>query len=203
MTSNYDPKPGRWMLPLVILAMVAFTYLFVSEIPSAATASSVPEDGNGTGGPTTTSPDGQSTTTALVVIDLDAQAYIDTLGGLQTRLVDMQGQLAAANTSWDASPRTITFDQALTEFSAVAQAASSVAAEVQALTPPESLASAHTAAVQASQLAADAANAALAGLRAPSPDTGEGRRAAVADFDNAKNSFAEAVTAASTAASIN
>ena len=31
MTSNYDPKPGRWMLPLVVLAMVAFTYLFVRE----------------------------------------------------------------------------------------------------------------------------------------------------------------------------
>ena len=36
MTTNYDPKPGRWMLPLVVLAMVAFTYLFVRELPASA-----------------------------------------------------------------------------------------------------------------------------------------------------------------------
>lgn len=204
MTSSYDPKPGRWMLPLVILAMVAFTYLFVRELPSAASATSLPEDGTGTtsdGTATTTTPDGESTTTAPVVVDPAAQAYIDSLGGFQTRLVDLQGQLGAANTAWDADPRTITFDQAEVEFAAVGQAAAGLVGEVQALTPPEGLVDAHAAVVAAIQQAADAANASLAGLRAPSPDTGEARRTAVANFDTAVAAFAEAVGAATTAAS--
>jgi hypothetical protein len=103
------------MLPLVILAMVAFTYLFVRELPSAASASSTTEDGTDTtgAGPATTSTPGEgATTTAPVVVDPAAQEYIDSLGSFQTSLVDLQGQLGAANTAWDADPRTITFDQA-------------------------------------------------------------------------------------------
>lgn len=202
MTSNYDPRPGRWMLPLVILAMVAFTYLFVRELPSAASASTTTEEGTGlTGSPTTATSTPGVTTTGPVVIDPAAQEYIDSLGGFQTRLVDLQGQLGAANTAWDADPRTITFDQAEAEFSAVAQAAAALVGELQALVPPESLTDAHTSAVAAAQQAADAANAALAGLRAPAPDTGEGRRTAVVNFDAAVTAFAEAVSAATEAAS--
>ena len=204
MTANYDPKPGRWMLPLVILAMVAFTYLFVRELPSAASASSTTEGGTGTSGAgtaTTSTPDEGASTTASVVTDPAAQEYIDSLGGFQTRLVDLQGQLGAANTAWDADPRTITFDQAEAEFASVAQAAAALVGELQAIVPPETLADAHTSVVAAAQQAADAANAALAGLRAPAPDTGEARRTAVANFDTAVAAFAEAVTAATNAAS--
>lgn len=203
MTSNYDPRPGRWMLPLVILAMVAFTYLFVRELPSAASASTTTEEGTALTGSTTTatSEPGVSTTTGAVVVDPAAQAYIDRLGGFQTRLVDLQGQLGAANTAWDADPRTITFDQAEAEFSAVAQAAAALVGELQALVPPETLTDAHTSVVAAAQQAADAANAALAGLRAPSPDTGEGRRIAVVNFDAAVTAFADAVAATTEAAS--
>lgn len=32
MTFSTDPKPGRWILPLIILAMVGFTYVFVSSL---------------------------------------------------------------------------------------------------------------------------------------------------------------------------
>jgi hypothetical protein len=200
MTSNYDPKPGRWMLPLVILAMVAFTYLFVRELPSAASATSVPNGtGTTTNGLATTTTEGDSTSTTSGVIDPAAQAYLDALGGFQTRLVDLQGQLGAANTAWDADPRTITFDQAEAEFAAVAQAAAALVGEVQALAPPEGLTDAHAAVVTAIQQAADAANASLTGLRAPSPDTGEARRAAVASFDTAVAAFAEAVGAATAA----
>jgi uncharacterized protein YukE len=32
--SNPDPKPGRWILPLIIIGMVGFTYFFVSSLPT-------------------------------------------------------------------------------------------------------------------------------------------------------------------------
>ena len=36
MAINPDPKPGRWILPLVVLGMVAFTYFFVRALPSGS-----------------------------------------------------------------------------------------------------------------------------------------------------------------------
>ena len=35
--SKEDPKHGRWILPLVVLALVAFTYTFVNNLPAAET----------------------------------------------------------------------------------------------------------------------------------------------------------------------
>jgi hypothetical protein len=187
MTSNYDPKPGRWMLPMVVLAMVAFTYLFVRELPSAATTSTEPT--NGTTSTTGTTLPGETTTT----LPTDAAGYIDTLTGFQTRLTDLQTQLSAANSGFDARPRTVTYDQAQAAFVAVRDAAAALAAEVEATAPPEGYADAHQAVVSAATQAASAANDALTGLQAPAPDTGEGRRAGVAAFDAAAAAFATAV----------
>ncbi|MFN2485623.1 MAG: hypothetical protein ABR609_03265 [Acidimicrobiia bacterium] len=193
MTTNYDPKPGRWMLPLVVLAMVAFTYLFVRELPAAA--------GGDTDGSTTTTEVGATTTTVLdatttttpVVVDPETQAYLDTLASYQNRMTDFQTQLAAANSGWDANPRTITFDQAEAAFIAVVEGVSALASEAAELVPPGPLAEGHAAVATAAQQAADAAIAALDGLRAPSPDTGETRRNAVAAFDTAVAAFGQAI----------
>lgn len=185
------------MLPLVILAMVAFTYLFVRELPAAAEA---PDDGSTTTIPsletsTTAGPEG-STTTATIILDEAGQAYVDSLPAYEIRMTELQTQLAAANSGWDSTPRTVTFDQAEEAFIAVAEGASALAAEIGAITPPPVLAEAHNAINAAAAQAAEAANNALAGLRAPSPDTGEGRRNAVAAFDLAVAAFAEAIDAA-------
>ncbi len=196
MTSNYDPKPGRWMLPLVVLAMVAFTYLFVRELPSAASAN---EGGELTGTTTliTTSTTGgdETTTTTGAVVDATTQAYLDSLTASQSTLSNLQTELASANAGWDANPKTITFDQAEEAFISVAEGAAVLVGEVQAATVPADLIEAHNAVIAAAQQAADAASRALAGLRAPSPDTGEGRRAAVNDFDAAVTAFNDAVAA--------
>jgi hypothetical protein len=104
--------------------------------------------------------------------------------------------LAAANSGWDANPRTVTFDQAEDAFVAVAEGASALAAELSAVAPPPALTETHNAIATAAQQAAEAANNSLAGLRAPSPDTGEARRTAVAAFDAAVTAFSDAIAAA-------
>ena len=200
MTSNYDPKPGRWMLPLVVLAMVAFTYLFVRELPSAASANENGENTGSTSSTTsTTGADGATTTTGGEV-DATTQAYLDSLAGFQSTLANLQTELAAANAGWDANPKTITFDQAEEAFISVAEGAAALVGEVQAATVPAALVEAHNVVVAAAQQAADAGSQALAGLRAPSPDTGEQRRAAVNAFDAAVTAFNDAVQAAVDAA---
>ena len=200
MTSNYDPKPGRWMLPLVVLAMVAFTYLFVRELPSAASANENGENTGSTSSTTSTTGTDGATTTTGGEVDATTQAYLDSLAGFQSTLANLQTELAAANAGWDANPKTITFDQAEEAFISVAEGAAALVGEVQAATVPAALVEAHNVVVAAAQQAADAGSQALAGLRAPSPDTGEQRRAAVNAFDAAVTAFNDAVQAAVDAA---
>ena len=200
MTSNYDPKPGRWMLPLVVLAMVAFTYLFVRELPSAASANEAGLPTASTSGTTSTTEGEGITTTTGAEVDATTQAYLDSLAGFQSTLSNLQTELASANAGWDANPKTITFDQAEEAFISVAEGAAVLVGEAQAATVPAPLVEAHNGVIAAAQQAADAGGRALSGLRAPSPDTGEARRAAVNDFDAAVTAFNDAVQAASTAA---
>jgi hypothetical protein len=199
MTSNYDPKPGRWMLPLVVLAMVAFTYLFVRELPSAASANENGETSGSTSSTTSTTGADGATTTTSGEVDGTTQAYLDSLAGFQSTLSNLQTELASANAGWDANPKTITFDQAEEAFISVAEGSAALVGEVQAATVPAALVEAHNVVIAAAQQAADAGGRALAGLRAPSPDTGEPRRAAVNEFDAAVTAFNEAVQAASAA----
>lgn len=191
MSSNYDPKPGRWMLPLVVLAMVAFTYVFVRELPSAATSSTVPGNGGSTTSTTDTTVPGESTTSTT--ISLDAQAYVDALEGFNIRLTDLRTNLSAANTGFDSNPRTIDFDQAEEAFVGVQTATATLSQEVQALIPPAGYEEAHAAVVAAADQAVAAIAQALDGLQAPAPDTGEGRRAGVVAFDTAASAFSTAV----------
>ena len=201
MTTNYDPKPGRWMLPLVVLAMVAFTYLFVRELPSAASANQNGASTTSTTSDTTSTTDADgATTTSQVEVDSTTQAYLDSLAGFQSTLSNLQTELASANAGWDANPKTITFDQAEEAFVSVAEGAAALVGEVQAATVPADLVEAHNAIISGAQQAADSGGRALAGLRAPSPDTGEGRRAAVNEFDAAVGAFNDAVAAATAAA---
>ena len=199
MTTNYDPKPGRWMLPLVVLAMVAFTYLFVRELPASAGGDSDESTTTTAFGATTTSDGDTTSTTFPLELDQATQVYLETVAAYQTRMADLQTQLASANSGWDADPRTVTFDQAEAAFIQVAEGASALATESAALVPPDALGEQHAAVATSAQQAADAANAALAGLRAPSPDTGEARRDAVAAFDTAVAAFGQAIADANPA----
>ena len=144
--------------------------------------------------------DGATTTTGGGEVDGTTQAYLDSLAGFQTTLSNLQTELASANAGWDANPKTITFDQAEEAFIAVAEGSAALVGEVQAATVPAALVEAHNVVIAAAQQAADAGGRALAGLRAPSPDTGEARRAAVNEFDAAVTAFNEAVQAANAAA---
>jgi hypothetical protein len=193
MSSNYDPKPGRWMLPLVVLAMVAFTYIFVRELPSAATTSTVPGNGGTSTSTSTTDTTVPGETTTPTTLAPDAQAYVEALDVFQTRLTDLQTSLSAANTGFDADPRTVSYDQAEAAFIVVSTDTTALSNEITALVPPAGFEDAHATVIAAAQQAVNAIDQALVGLRAPAPDTGEGRRAGVQAFDAAAEAFSTAV----------
>lgn len=202
MALNPDPKPGRWILPLVVLGMVAFTYFFVRALPgedvtaspdtSAPTATSTPED---TGD---TSPSTDTTTPA--VVDPAAQAYLDGVGEVLTGLEGLQREMSAVNGGFDADPRTVEYSDAVDRLKTLATQADDLVAQMDTLTPPEALTTNHETIRTAVVTGAAAAEEAVAGLQ--STDDGSQRRNAVAAFDQAVSDLQTAVTNARSAAGV-
>lgn len=190
MAVNPDPRPGRWLLPLVILGMVLFTYVFVQALPGAEGDGT---DLSGDATTTTTLADATSsttTTTEAVVLDPSVQAYLDGITALETELTGFQTEMASINAQWDSPDRTVTYqdtEAALVDLAARVQAWSEGLA---AIVAPLGLENVHTVLTAAAAEAANAADAVVAGLQ--SSDTGEARRAALDAFDEAVRAFTAA-----------
>lgn len=198
MAVNPDPKPGRWILPLVILGMIAFTYFFVRSLPEASPDTTLvagPSTTAGVGG------DGSTTTvpgaTGSTVNDA-AATYLAELDRINGELAALDAELTAVNTGFDADPREIEYSDAEPRFEAVVAGAQGLADQVAALVPPPGLEANQEALSGAIGLAADAAAEALAGLQ--SDDPGDLRRAAVAAFTTAATDFDAEVENARSAA---
>lgn len=197
MAVNPDPKPGRWILPLVILGMIAFTYFFVKSLPEAspdttlagATTTTAPEEGS-----TSTQPGGTGT------IDDATQAYLDDLGSINDQLSVLNTELVAINDGFDADPREIEFGEAGTRMETVANDTQDLSDQLAALTAPPDLESNQQSLIASISVAAQAASEALSGLR--STDTGELRRAAVAAYTSAVSDFGVEVENTRTAAGV-
>jgi hypothetical protein len=123
MTFSTDPKPGRWILPLIILAMVGFTYVFVSsleeQVPTETEAGldlPVLETTTTTVAPvieTTTTTEGPS----------EREAYAEEMQGYLSELLALNDQFQAINSEFES--------QAVT-FSATEEGMEATIAEFQA-----------------------------------------------------------------------
>ena len=203
MAMNPDPKPGRWILPLVVLGMVAFTYFFVRALPTGtaetpsdtslpSAATTVPDDGEPGPGSSTTLPD--------TAADPAVQAYLDGAQAVLTSLEELQREMASVNGGFDADPRTVDYQDAVDRLGTLAEQADGLVEEIDALTPPETVATIHEAIRTAITTAAAAADETLAGLQ--STDDGTQRRNAVAAFDTAVSDLQTAVANARSAAGL-
>lgn len=195
MAVNPDPKPGRWILPLVILGMIAFTYFFVRELPEAS-----PETTLAGGETTTTSPGGSTTTTPGGVVDPEILAYVEQVETINDSLQVLKTELVAANTGFDADPQEVAFDEAETRFAAVDTQTAALLDQFNALTPPANLQANHAVLATELEFASLAAGDALAGLT--SEDPGTLRRNAVEGYVQASDNFAAEVVNLRTAAGI-
>lgn len=197
MAVNPDPKPGRWILPLVILAMIAFTYFFVRELPEAAPGSTVAAGDTTT---TTLGGDGSTTSTAAGPVDPAVQAYVDEVRSISNDLAAQGTELQTANAGFDADPREVQYPDAVSRFEAVIAATQALLGRMEALTAPEGLDANHQALLNGLTTAVGAAEDALAGLQ--SDDPGVVRRSAVEAFGNSVADFAEEVTVLEQAAGV-
>lgn len=198
MAVNPDPKPGRWILPLVVLGMIAFTYFFVRELPEASTETTlVPSagetsttegaggEGDGDGGTTTTT-GGEST------VDPATQAYLDEIDSINEELQLQRTELVTVNDAFNQDPREVEFSEAEDRFEAIEAASQQLVDRLEAAVAPEALAANHASLLASINLAADSITEALEGLR--STDTGERRNRAVEAYTTAASDYDTEVT---------
>jgi hypothetical protein len=194
MAVNPDPRPGRWLLPLVILAMVGFTYVFVESLPAAESdLQDLTEDATTTSTTSTTVDEGGSdstTTTTTTPTSPEVVAYLEQVTEAEGEIIGLQAEMGSINSAWDADPREISYGDAEAALQDLAARVATWADEVEAIPPPVGLEDAHDLLGEFAQATADAAAEVLVGLQAP--DTGEARRAALEQFDTAVRGFTAA-----------
>jgi hypothetical protein len=183
MAVNPDPKPGRWILPLVILGMVAFTYFFVRELPAASPDTTL------AGGTTTTTVSSGSTTTSIGTGD-EVSAYLDEIDRINGELQLLKTELVTSNSQFDSDE--IDFETTQTRFRAVETGTQALETDFDALTPPSGLEVNHDAMKADLAFCSAAATDAISGL--VSTDPGDQRRSAVDAYATSAEEFNTEVT---------
>ena len=206
MMSNPDPRPGRWVLPLVVLGMILFTWVWVNRLepptveittgasgtaPSTTATSAAVEDTTPGDGETETPDD----TTPTTLLPPEIEVYLTNLAEDKAALATLVEELNRVNDSWENRDQTgVTYADTEVAMVAASERAVVFSEAVELHRPPEDVAGltdAHQRVYESAAAVAEAAANALAGLRAP--DTGELRRAAVVEFRAAAASFEQQV----------
>ena len=91
--SKEDPKHGRWILPLVVLALVVFTYTFVTNLPPAQTPTTT--TAGAAGNTTTTAPDEETTTTTT--LPEEVVAFVATIDALSSQAEELRTRAQTLN----------------------------------------------------------------------------------------------------------
>jgi len=188
--SRQDPKHGRWILPLVVLALVAFTYTFVNNLPPAPIPTTSTLAGGST--TTTTAPTDQTTTTALPDDVVAFMSDADTLAATSATLSE------TAQTVNDEYPDVTGYGGTKDRLSELKQQAADFVTEVEGVTVPEAAADSWGDVNTAAAVMRSAADDMLDGLVNTSGS--EKRLAALDQFKEAATAFTQAIDAAKTAA---
>lgn len=193
--SRNDPKPGRWILPLVVVAIVGFTWVFVNALPPAPDATSGAAPAAATEPPN----DLATTTTGVIVVDTtttttipaEIAEFVLAADTVATAADDLLLEANDINTTWESGRN---FTLALNSLRDFAIRTSDFSESVAATSVPESLASVWDPVRSNAAEMLTAANDMVSGLQAP--DTGQIRRAALADFATAVTDLTQATAAA-------
>jgi len=112
-TFNPDPKPGRIVLPLVLIGMIATTYTFINRVATNNDLDIVVED-------TTVQTfseeivEDTSTTTTTTTLPDDYISYLEEINGERIVAISLGEEVLQANDNWD--NKTVTYQEAKDEF---------------------------------------------------------------------------------------
>ena len=191
-TFNEDPKPGRLVLPLVLIGMIATTYTFINrvttnndleiepvaeEVVEPIVEDSTPED---------------TTTTTTTTLPDEVVTYLEEISSEKIQSIDLATKVLEANENWD--NESITYQEAKDEFAEFIEDAQQFVDTVAEPGPPSTFAGlvkSHEELKSLAELIYVDTQELLEGLT--SSDTGQQRSAALESFNNNINAFQQKV----------
>ena len=187
-TFNPDPKPGRVVLPLVLIGMIATTYTFINRVATNNDLDLVVEET-----PVETIAEEEvvedtSTTSTTTTLPDDYVQYLEEISAEKIQATELGKDVLEANENWD--EKSVTYPEAKDEFRAFIATAEEFVITVSEPGPPNEYANLVTSHEELKTLVnlvyADTVEL-LAGLE--SSDTGEQRAAALDSFNSNLDQF--------------
>ena len=190
-TFNPDPKPGRIVLPLVLIGMIATTYTFINRVATNNDINIVAEETPVETIAEVVVEDTSTTTTSTTLPD-NYVAYLEEITAEKIQATELGKEVLEANENWD--DKTLTYQEAKDEFRAFIATAEQFVSTVSDPGPPNEYANLVTSHEELKTLVnliyLDTVEL-LAGLE--SSDTGEQRAAALDSFNNDLDQFIKKV----------
>ena len=188
-TFNPDPKPGRIVLPLVLIGMVATTYTFINRVATNNNLDIVAEETPvETVSEETSTEDTSTTTTTTTTLPDNYVAYLEELTAEKIQATELGKDVLEANDNWD--NQTVTYQEAKDEFKVNISTAEQFVTTVSEPGPPNefaNLVTSHEELKTLVNLIYEDTVELLAGLE--SSDTGEQRAAALDSFNKNLDQF--------------
>ena len=189
---NSDPKPGRLILPLVLIGMIATTYTFINRVTTNNNLEVINLDDDTTEVVTEEVVLDTTTTSTTTTLPEDVVTYLEEIQSEKIQSDELGKKVLEANQRWD--DKDTTYQEAQQEFEAFIDDAEQFVATVTNPGPPESnnsLISSHEELKILVTLIYEDTKELLEGLTAP--DTGERRSSALSSFNNNLGSFQQKI----------
>ena len=187
-TFNTDPKPGRIVLPLVLIGMIATTYTFINRVATNNNLDVVVQEVAEENVSEETVVEDTSTTTTTTTLPDSYVAYLEEISAEKIQATELGKDVLEANDNWD--DQTVTYQEAKDEFRAFIATAEQFVTTVSEPGPPNefaNLVSAHDELKTLVNLIYEDTVELLAGLE--SSDTGEQRANALNSFNKNLDQF--------------
>ena len=191
-TFNQDPKPGRLVLPLVLIGMIATTYTFVNRVATNNDLDISVEEEVPVVEEETATEDSTTTSTTTTTLPNEVVTYLEEIQAEKVQSDELGQKVLEANQRWD--DEVTSYQEAKDEFAAFIQDAEQFTATVSDPGPPNTFANLVTSHEELKVLANliyEDTKELLEGLT--SSDTGERRAAALEAFNENLTAFQQKV----------
>ena len=191
-TFNEDPKPGRLVLPLVLIGMIATTYTFINRVATNNNLEIEPSVEQVVVEPEEEPVSEDTTTTTTTTLPSEVVTYLEEISSEKIQSIDLATKVLEANDKWDNEE--ISYQEAKDEFAEFIQDANQFVETVSEPGPPSTFAGlvkSHEELKSLAELIFSDTEELLEGLT--SSDTGERRSSALDSFNNNINLFQEKI----------
>jgi len=189
---NSDPKPGRLILPLVLIGMIATTYTFINRVATQNDLEIVSESNIAEEAPVETVEESTTSTSTTTTIPEETVQYLEEITGEKIQAIELGKKVLETNQRWD--DKVTTYQEAQQEFQEFIDDFADFVVVFASPGPPNSdasLSSSHDELTILVNLIYEDTEELLEGLTAP--DTGERRSAALNSFNSNLDLFIERI----------